>query len=979
MRRTRRFLIAPVLAAMIVALLVPYGALAVHDTGAFELDGNATSATMTPAADDWDRVCHQVLGTDCSTTSNTTGAVAVAFADDAKVVTGICAGGTNCTIFTGGGSKDPQEISNWNWKTDTGGLPDKDNLQHGFAVRYSLPSTGPSDTTCPAPTAGTDTCKVLYFGMDRFDNSGDAQNGFWFFQNPVSLNTDGSFSGLHSVGDLLILSDFSNGGGTSTINIYKWVASGGDVSTHLLSLGGGTNQACDRTPPPPAGDPFCGIVNRTDGTTAPWPFTDKSGNGTYLIGEFYEGGINLSAPTINLGGECFASFMAESRSSTSPTATLKDFVLGGFGNCTSGTVTTPEDSSGTNITNGSVSIGAGGSVSVKDLATVTGTGSATKPTGTVKFWICGPAASDAAAQCDATPAAPGNGVAITPDATLAPNGGNSSTATSALIAVTSVGHYCFRADYQGDSLYPASSDRSLTECFTVTPLTPTITTSATPTVPLGTAIDDTATLTGTANKPGTPVIKPTTAGGPAGGTITFSLYGPSATAICTTAIATRVVNVSGDGSNYKASNGSGSGSLTPSAVGTYYWIATYSGDSPNTLGATTGCGDTGEASVITNTTSVTTPQDASGTSIGSVSIGIGGSVNVQDKAVVTGTGSATNPTGTVKFYICGPAATNALAQCDATSGAPLNGTYITPDGTLTAGADTTSTTTSAQVAVTSVGHYCFRADYQGDTLYPASSDRSLTECFTVTPVTPTVTTSATPTAVSGNPIDDTATLSGTANKPGTPVIKPTIAGGPAGGTITFTLYGPSTTANCTTTPVATSIVTVSGDGTNYKASTGTVTGTLSPTAVGNYWWIAIYSGDSPNTLGATTSCGDTGELSVITDTSSLSSHQKWLPNDSATVTSGSGTTALNGTLTIELHVSNDCSGTAVNGQTYTKTLTNASTAADRTLATNNSTYFVETDQTVSWKATFTSSDPLVSSPAQSFCEVSTVDLTPNQP
>src|SRR5712664_1877779 len=89
MRRTRRFLIAPVLAAMIVALLVPYGALAVHDTGAFELDGNATSATMTPAADDWDRVCHQVLGTDCSTTSNTTGAVAVAFADDAKVVTGI--------------------------------------------------------------------------------------------------------------------------------------------------------------------------------------------------------------------------------------------------------------------------------------------------------------------------------------------------------------------------------------------------------------------------------------------------------------------------------------------------------------------------------------------------------------------------------------------------------------------------------------------------------------------------------------------------------------------------------------------------------------------------------------------------------------------------------------------------------------------------------------------------------------------------
>ena len=52
----------------------------------------------------------------------------------------------------------------------------------------------------------------------------------------------------------------------------------------------------------------------------------------------------------------------------------------------------------------------------------------------------------------------------------------------------------------------------------------------------------------------------------------------------------------------------------------------------------------------------------------------------------------------------------------------------------------------------------------------------------------------------GNPITDTATLTGTANKPGTPAINPTTAGGPAGGTITFTAYGPD---NCTTAAFST--------------------------------------------------------------------------------------------------------------------------------------------------------------------------------
>src|SRR5262245_4965193 len=131
--KRRGLVLVPLLVAAALSLLVITGAQAVHDTGAFQLDGNAqTSDLGTPpsnGADDWDRVCHQVQGSDCSTSSNTTGATATSFTND---------GAQNATIFTTGGSKDPQDLNQWQFKDQLGGLPDKDNLQDSFAVRYSL-------------------------------------------------------------------------------------------------------------------------------------------------------------------------------------------------------------------------------------------------------------------------------------------------------------------------------------------------------------------------------------------------------------------------------------------------------------------------------------------------------------------------------------------------------------------------------------------------------------------------------------------------------------------------------------------------------------------------------------------------------------------------------------------------------------------------------------------------------------------------
>jgi hypothetical protein len=575
-RRTRRFLVAATLFALAFTLAHPFGAQAVHDTGAFELDGNATSQT----SDDWDKVCHQVTGSDCSTSSNTTSARAVAWSAEPNM---------NSTIFTGGGSKDPIDIDQWAWKDGAGGLPDKDNLQHAFAARYSLPPSA------ACPSGGASTCEVLFFGSDRFDNSGDAQQGFWFFQNEISLGSaklggGTSFNGVHRNGDLLVISNFSNGGTVSTITIYKWNSA---VNGNLELLATSDSAKCTSAT---AGDAFCGLVNANDGTVAPWPFVDKSGNTTYLNGEFYEGGINLSL--LGLGDECFASVSAETRSSTSTTATLKDFVLATFGGCTSSIATTAKDGSGNPIPPGGLSIGTG-SVAVKDSATLTVEGAATW-TGSVSFFLCGPIATGA---CDGTINA-GTQIGLAQTVNQATTQPLSSDAAT----VTSVGRYCWRATFtSGTTGVPnASDDGSGTtpnpECFTVNPVQPTLTTQASGPVQLGNPISDTATLTGTASRPGTPIINPTTAGALAGGTITFTAYGPNN---CTTVAYTNTVTVNGDGSY-------GSGSFIPIAVGTYTFVASYSGDSPNTLGVpTTACPDTTgtETVLVTDTTGIVTAQN----------------------------------------------------------------------------------------------------------------------------------------------------------------------------------------------------------------------------------------------------------------------------------------------------------------------------------------------------------------------------------
>ena len=469
--------------ALSVGMFLMQTALAVHDTGTFELDGDATNGLNTAgvtgsAGDDFDNVCytHAIepasqggLGLSasdaaikCGTSTGATTATATAWVEEPNPAS---------SIFTGGGSKDPQDISNWLWKNDANNPPDKDNLVHAYAARYSM---SPS-STCPSGTAAT--CDVMFFGSDRFDNSGDAQQAFWFLQNKVTLTSTSSqggftFSGVHKAGDLLIISDFSNGGTTSTISVYRWDplctadgkpdASCKAANLRLLQDLQGDTANCAKTTT--TGDTACGIVNPTT-ISMPWSFADKSGtaNNGALQGEFYEAGINLSV--LNLSGECFSTLVAESRSATSPTATLKDFVLGQFAVCAPALTTDVQGLDTTRV----VLPG----TQVRDLATVTVTGATTPPdaTGTVNFFLCGPGTSS-------TPSCSSGGTAKGANIALADisNPGNTSdgisgayssyvnTASSPL----SPGYYCFRAEASLTNYdSPGPHTNSTTECFQV--------------------------------------------------------------------------------------------------------------------------------------------------------------------------------------------------------------------------------------------------------------------------------------------------------------------------------------------------------------------------------------------------------------------------------------------------------------------------------------------------------------------------------
>ena len=542
------------------------------------------------------------------------------------------------------GSKDILPVSGWQCNVDNN-VSDKTDIVNAYATAYTDPVTGD---------------QILYFAQERNAQAGDANVGFWFLQDSVNCVSPGgavTFTGAHRDGDLLIVSAFTNGGNVSSITVYRWNIPDPTVDPiGFLDVDNPVAEGVDcRTPGTPANDAACATANAAP-ITIPWLTAAKTlGVGHSLpAAQFFEGGLNLTQS--GLGGKCFNTFISNTRSSQEPSATIFDFAQGVMGECESSVVTTPSISSPTIIP-------PTGTLTVTDTAAVTVEG-VTSFTGQVEFHLCGPFAADATTLCESGGVPAGT-------RPLTANG----NVVSDTMTITSAGRYCWRADFSASDPegIPPSSDSRETECFLILPRTASLVTQAgAGPVDFGNPITDTATLTNTANRPGSggPAgstdgsINPTTPGGGATGTITFTLYRNDCTTLATgTGLNPQTVNVLGDGTY-------GPVSFTPDAPGTYHWRASYSGDLPNTIGTfhNAACNDPNEAVVVRQIpTNIKTKQNWI----------------PNDTATITSTVGNLAAGGTVVFSL--------YANATCSGGAVFSQTVSVPGGAPSAEVSTTNT------------------------------------------------------------------------------------------------------------------------------------------------------------------------------------------------------------------------------------------------------------------------------------------------
>lgn len=378
--------------------------------------------------------------------------------------------------------------------------------------------------------------------------------------------------------------------------------------------------------------------------------------------------------------------------------------------------------------------------------------------------------------------------------------------------------------------------------------------------PVGTALTDSAHVKG--DNPG--------------GTVAFSLFGPNDSNCATNedssngALQTWTVALDQDGNAKVPAPG-----YMTSTVGTYQWVATYSGDA-NNAGATSGCGN--ESVVINKVDSAirTDQSNKDGAPVGT---------SIKDTATLSGDA----PTGTVTFFLYGPNDANCVDNADA-------GMHWLQKWMVKLGENGKASVPDPGYKTSVAGTYEWVAVYSGDANNTTAKSACGNESVVIGKSSPTIVTVASEGGPVGTQIHDTAQVSGGDNP---------------SGTVTFTLFAPSNT-NCTSNEngsgsVQSVTVALGSDGSASSASSP-----FTSTTVGTYNWIATYSGDA-NNKGASTSCSSEPvnigmDPSALTTSASSGGPTGTVIHDTATVTGG---TNLTGTVTFTLFAPSDatCSGT----------------------------------------------------------------------
>jgi uncharacterized repeat protein (TIGR01451 family) len=778
----------------------------------------------------------------------------------------------------GGGEKFTDDPSSDSYSL--GSVQAKDQISNVYAVARQN-------------SAGDDE---VYVGLERLVNNGDTHADFQFLQEPVAETTacSGNFSGgVHEQGDVVLEINFDNGGANPSSDVLVWSCTG-TLSGTQAPVGTacrGTNSTAPYKNATWVVDPV-GASAVTIATNASasvpcgaWVCRDTSGNSvaTLASNEFMEGAVNLDGLGINLG--CAATFFPLTRSAGSGvTSQIESFAPPTkFQTCANTTTTT-------NPTSPTVSLGS----SNTDSATVTRAFGNVTPTGSVAFYACGPFATAPTTDPVCTPTS-GNATSLGSVSTATSTTSTSATFTSPAFTAGSAGFYCFDAEYtptSGNKLEPSNdyTTQAETECFQVTPLTPTLaTTIAAPQdTSLGNSWGDSATVTGQ------------------------SPYGAPAGTVSWTLCEETSVNTPCSGGKALGSTST----FTTNGVVSTYTLPT--ADNAVPAGVGDWCFNTAFTSTSANYASVpsghsecfTVTQAASGTKtkVTPTSLTLSASGTITDTVTVSGSAKAgVAPTGTVDFYVC------KASTCDPTALSPEDANV-----SLSASGATTASASSSAFTPTSPGTWCFAAVYSGDTNYLGSQDNTsaanadTAECATVGKAGSSIGTTVYD-VNTGQPWSGTETAPAdahdTAGVTG-------ISGFTPSGTVTYAYF---TNGTCSGTASTTQTVTLSGGNVPNSADTGAL-------SKGDYSYLATYSGDG-NYAGSIATCEpfsvgkapshtatvvNDAATSKAWDTTEVTGASAY---DTATVTGGDG--AATGTVTYNLFATGNCAGSPVSTETVT--------------------------------------------------------------
>lgn len=633
-RSVARLVVVLTVVGTIVGLTV---ALAVHEQDVLELDGDLEDG---PSEDgeDWASLFS------ADGTANTSDEVVAAnfFADHARPD----------PTYHVDSDKDTEDVSAWQC-----GTKDKPQDKTDILNSYTIATTD------------ADGELLLYFGFERATNKGNSYMGFWFLQNASGCQADGTFDGTHEEGDLLLLTDFTGGGGVSEVRVLRWNTSASD-NLELVYEGAD----CEDTSP---GDGSCGKVN-TESIVTPWAPRNTTDD-PLGPNQLFEGGLAVEQLLDRERLPCFSTVIAETRTSQSITAKLKDVAGGVFQTCEARIGVTPQSAVNDVGDPHNYEFRVEKSYAGDPYEPVEGVEvNASIVEGPGRF--VGPSTCTTASDgtCNVTIVAEERGTTVVAGEAEVPADGET------IHVVT---------DGSGDSSGPATKTwERIASDTTTTPTAASIT--------LGQPIADRVNVTGDL--------------GPATGNVSFYLCSPDT-------VEANGGNCSAGGTfvgNATLEEGTAtSPTAIPDHAGTWCFRGEYEGDEtylPSQDASERECFTVDRADADLSTRS-----DPSGV----VSPG----TTVTDTAFLDGLGEGfPEPTGAVTFYLCEPANTT-------DTGCP-DGEQVGEPVTVEEGTATSASTTPVPEDVedpSKLGTYCWRAAYSGDANYtPANHTDGDAECLT---------------------------------------------------------------------------------------------------------------------------------------------------------------------------------------------------------------------------------------------------------